>query len=57
VTAEEELMIITDGGVVIRQEVTGISLIGRNTQGVTIMKTNDSSAVVALAKFVSRDEE
>jgi len=56
VTADEELMVVTDEGIVIRQEVGGISLQGRSAQGVTAMKTGDSK-VVSIAKFVSKDEE
>ncbi len=56
VTADEELMVITDEGIVIRQEVNGISLQGRSAQGVTAMRTGESK-VVAIAKFVSKDEE
>lgn len=54
VTEEEELMVVTDHGVVIRQEVNGISRQGRAAQGVMAMRT-DESKVVALAKFVSKD--
>lgn len=56
VTAEEELMVITDEGVIIRQEVNGISVQGRSAQGVTAMKTGESK-VVSIAKFVSKEEE
>ena len=56
VTADEELMVITDEGIVIRQEMSGISVQGRTAQGVTAMRTKDSK-VVAIAKFISREEE
>lgn len=56
VTPEEELMVITDEGIVIRQEVSGISVQGRSAQGVKAMNTGDSK-VVAIAKFVSKEEE
>lgn len=56
VTADEELMVITDEGIVIRQEVNGISVQGRAAQGVTAMRTGESK-VVAIAKFVSKDED
>jgi len=56
VTADEELMVITDDGIVIRQEVNGISVQGRAAQGVTAMRTGESK-VVAIAKFVSKDED
>jgi len=56
VTSDEELMVITDEGIVIRQGVSGISVQGRTAQGVTAMRTKDSK-VVAIAKFISREEE
>jgi len=56
VTSDEELMVITDEGIVIRQEVNGISVQGRSAQGVTAMRTGESK-VVAIAKFVSKEEE
>ena len=45
----QELMMITSDGIVIRIEVDGISLISRNTQGVTLMRTGAEDKVVALA--------
>lgn len=56
VTSDEELMVITDEGIVIRQEMSGISVQGRTAQGVTAMRTKDSK-VVAIAKFISKEEE
>lgn len=56
VTSEEELMVITDQGIVIRQEVGGISVQGRSAQGVTAMRTGENK-VMAIAKFVSKDDE
>jgi DNA gyrase subunit A len=63
VRGEEELMIITDVGKVIRQEVQGISVLGRASQGVKAVNTKDrddladAGRVTAIAKFVSRDED
>ena len=45
----QELMMITSDGIVIRIEIDGISLISRNTQGVTLMRTGAEDKVVALA--------
>lgn len=56
VTADEELMVITDQGIIIRQEVNGISVQGRSAQGVTAMRTGESK-VMAIAKFVSKEED
>lgn len=56
VQPEDELMIITADGVVMRQEVDGISKQGRTAQGVMAMRTGDSR-VVSLAKFVNKDDD
>jgi len=56
VTPDEELMVITEEGIVIRQEVSGISVQGRTAQGVTAMRTKESK-VAAIAKFISKEEE
>ena len=44
-----ELMMITSEGIVIRIEIDDISVISRNTQGVTLMRTGVEDKVVALA--------
>ena len=53
---EDDVMLITDKGIIIRLEVPNISVLGRSTQGVTLMKTNDGGKVVSIAK-ISPDEE
>ena len=45
----DEAMIITEGGVVVRTPVKGISKLGRSTQGVRVMDVNDGDHVSALA--------
>ena len=45
----QELMLITSDGIVIRIEIDEISVISRNTQGVTLMRTSAEDKVVALA--------
>ena len=37
-------------------EVENISVLGRSTQGVTLMRTNDGGKVVSIAKVTSEDE-
>lgn len=51
----DDVMLITDKGVIIRLEVMNISVLGRSTQGVTLMKTNDGGKVVSIAKIISED--
>ena len=41
-------MMITDKGTIIRLKVEEISILGRATQGVTLMRTNDGGKVVSI---------
>ncbi len=56
---ENQLMVITDQGKIIRVPVRGFSVIGRNTQGVRVMVTEEQEKIVAVAKLAEReyDEE
>ena len=45
VSGEEDVMLITDTGTIIRMKVSEISVLGRATQGVTLMRTNDGKVV------------
>jgi len=57
VEEQDDIMLITDQGVIIRLEVSGISVLGRSTQGVTLMRTNDGGKVVSITKVVKDEEE
>ncbi|MGL5901475.1 MAG: DNA gyrase subunit A [Cetobacterium sp.] len=56
---EDELMVITSSGIVIRTPVNQVSIIGRATQGVKIMRVNESESekVVSIASFKEEDVE
>ncbi|MDP3058401.1 MAG: DNA gyrase C-terminal beta-propeller domain-containing protein, partial [bacterium] len=54
---EDELMVITAQGVIIRMDVKGVSKIGRATQGVTIIKLDEGDAVVAVARVAIKADE
>jgi len=56
VTDEAELMLITDGGKVLRCRVSGISTMGRATQGVTLMDLAEGEKLVAIAQLAESDE-
>ncbi len=59
-TGEEDVMLITDKGTVIRLLVKEVSILGRSTQGVTLMRTNDGGKVVSIElveKETENDEE
>ena len=47
-TEEDDVMLITDKGTIIRIKVKDISVLGRSTQGVTLMRTNDGGRVVSM---------
>ena len=51
VTDKDDLVIITDKGQVIRTKIAGISLLGRTTQGVRIIRLKTSEKVVAVEKI------
>ena len=48
----DELLAITSGGKIIRMKVDEISIIGRNTQGVRLVRLNDNERIVGITKFV-----
>ena len=45
---EDDVMLITDTGTIIRLKVKDISVLGRSTQGVTLMRTSDGGKVVSI---------
>lgn len=49
VAPDEEIMIMSEEGVVVRTPVSGISELGRSTQGVCVMKVGDGDRVTAVA--------
>jgi DNA gyrase subunit A len=55
--ANKEVMIITKDGITIRLRVNAISVIGRNTQGVRLVKLGQGDKVVALASVVKEENE
>jgi DNA gyrase subunit A len=57
VQEDEQLMIITRNGVVNRQRVAEISVIGRATQGVKLVNLDEGDSVVDVARVVTDDED
>lgn len=58
VVATDDIMIITKKGIIIRCSVKDISVIGRSTQGVRVMRMKDESdRIVAVTKIEADDEE
>ena len=56
VDEDKDVLMMTDKGTVIRTKVKDIRISGRNTQGVTLMRTEDKIISVAVAKTETRDE-
>jgi DNA gyrase subunit A len=52
----DDIMIITDQGVMIRQPVENISVIGRNTQGVKLLRLDDGAKISTVTKVLKEDE-
>jgi DNA gyrase subunit A len=57
VTDEHDIMLITDVGKVIRMPVTGISVIGRNTQGVRLIRLDEGEHVVGVEILAEKEDE
>ena len=54
---DDDVMMITDNGIIIRINVNDISILGRNTQGVTLMRTSDGGKLINIAKLPNEDQE
>ncbi len=57
VSDEDEIMLITTGGVLIRTRVKEIRELGRATQGVTLISLDDGEKLAGLEKIVETDDE
>ena len=56
-SGDEDIMLITDTGTIIRLKVKDVSILGRSTQGVTLMRTNDGGKVVSIELINTNEEE
>ena len=53
---EEQILLITEQGMMIRTDVSSIRIAGRKTQGVRVINIDDDDTVVAAVKLLDRDE-
>ena len=53
----DDLMIITNKGVMIRQSVEHIRTIGRNTQGVKLLRLDDGAKISSITKVMEKEED
>jgi len=56
VLPEDELMLMTKQGILIRMPVKGIRVAGRNTQGVKLVNLDEKDLVMAVARVVPEEE-
>ena len=57
VVPDDEVMLITRGGIVIRMQVSGISEIGRNTQGVRLIGLEAGDQLIDVARVEESEED
>jgi DNA gyrase subunit A len=57
VTEEDQLMMVTNGGKIIRLRIKDIRVIGRNTQGVRLIDLDEGERVVSLARLAEKEDE
>ncbi|MFN8369978.1 MAG: DNA gyrase subunit A [Bacteriovoracaceae bacterium] len=57
VSDKQDLVVITDKGQVIRMKISGISLIGRNTQGVKLINLKAGEKVTSVEKLIESEED
>lgn len=57
VAESDDVMFITKDGVLIRTPSTGISVVGRNSQGVRLMKLAESDLIVSITSIVKEEED
>ena len=53
----DQIMLITDAGTLVRTRVSEVSIVGRNTQGVRLIRTAEDEHVVSLERICEMDEE
>ncbi|MBL8969153.1 MAG: DNA gyrase subunit A, partial [Myxococcales bacterium] len=56
VQTDDQIMLVTSKGKVIRTRVAEISTVGRNTQGVRVIRTGEDERVVAIERLVDQDD-
>ncbi|MGL5994485.1 MAG: DNA gyrase C-terminal beta-propeller domain-containing protein, partial [Aeromonas sobria] len=53
----DQIMLITNGGTLVRTRVAEVSIIGRNTGGVRLIRTGEDETVVGLQRIAESDED
>jgi len=56
VVSNDDLMIITSKGIMIRQSIENLNIIGRNTQGVKLLKLDNKATIASVTKVIKEEE-
>ncbi len=56
VSEDDDIMLISSDGTIIRMKVSEVSILGRATQGVTLMRMADGVKVVGIARMINEDD-
>ena len=57
VDQNDEIMLITDGGTLVRTQVDGVSMVGRNTQGVTMIRLSNGEKLIGIDRIENLDDD
>ncbi|HIT60992.1 MAG TPA: DNA gyrase subunit A [Candidatus Fimousia stercorigallinarum] len=57
INEDDEIMMITTEGIIIRIRVNGISILGRSTSGVKVMNVDDDAAVASITRVIKEDPD
>ncbi len=57
VQEEDEIMLITDGGTLVRTRVADVSLLSRDTQGVTLIRLSTAEKLVGLERIAPEEDD
>jgi DNA gyrase subunit A len=57
VAPEDELMLITSTGTLVRTPVADVSTMGRNTQGVRLIRLDEADRLVGISRVELQDED
>ena len=57
VVEDDDLMIITETGIMIRQSVNKLNIIGRNTQGVRLAKLDEKTYISSTARVIKEEDD
>ena len=55
VSSEDGVMLLTDGGTLIRLKASDVSVYGRNTQGVRILNVDNGERVISISRIADAD--